>query len=512
MRLFKLIRKLSPLALILALVMLFQPALQPADSAPTARIEGFGTATALPGAPWQRLAVPWDQVEPAAGLFRWEVASDGSIRNVDQWVDQASSAGSEVMLVLQGGPVYLPQTADQPIAPPALLASWQTYVEAAVNRYGDRVHTWQIGNQINNRAAWGAVLYPLHPTPLAEPDPILYAQMLQSAARIIRAHNPADRVVLGSLNSSSSADCAASPFVFLSQLYSAGAWNSFDAVAYEPDWGAAAPETLLERGPQHDEATGICLVDTTARYNLSGEMNALTALVNQLGAKPVWVTRLGWNADRLTDMAAARAATPDRMQGDLLVRAAVPLLAESGAARVFWDAAPPGPAAQQTRANLTALLTGARPLGTFQRPPTPETGIYEYRFRKDGQLILMVWRGPQGTTQGPVEISGLNLDSLRGYAADTPDFSSQNGLELTVNEGRLIFNLGSQPVIFIGRSEGRLAAAWQTASDDLNGWLQNQTRSARAQFWGQVQTGKQSALDWLKVQLRDWLDDLLNKI
>jgi len=517
MRVVKFLQRLSPFALLIALVLLLEPALQPVQSAAAPRIDGIGLTAQAPFTPtgakgmtlepavqWARHELLWGRLEPQAGRFDWNAADPQRLQQLEQ-------AGVRVVAVLSGGPVYLPHQAGRPVEPQALLERWGAYVQALVDQYGDQIDYWQIGGLMNDRLGWGAVVYPGLMGAQAEPDPILYVRMLQIAAQIIRRHNPLDTVILGSLAGGAEQDCSTNPFFFLSQMHTAGAWGAFDAIGYQPNWAGAPPESVVERGLAHDPASGLCRLDSTARYNLAGEAGALVELAEALGGKPVWVTGLGWDSSSLQMQADLLQVPAPRLQAGYLARMYTALLAIPGVEKVFWEA-PLDPGARRTLANLNVILSGSRPLGQSQGQASGGQGVYEYRFWKAGKTIVLLWRAPGNEAPTPVALQGLDIGQLRAYPADTLDLSDETGVEVPVEDGRGVFSFNGQPAILIGSSDNLVSNLIESTRDQVETWLRAQLEQLKTLAYAWLQDSKQQAAIWLKEQLRSWIDMLLSAI
>ncbi|MBC7315377.1 MAG: beta-galactosidase, partial [Chloroflexi bacterium] len=77
-----------------------------------------------------RQRLPWAEVEPERGAYRWEVW--------DRLLPVVAEAGFRVILVLDTSPAWArpPWEANNPLAPPADLADYARFAGAVAARYG----------------------------------------------------------------------------------------------------------------------------------------------------------------------------------------------------------------------------------------------------------------------------------------------------------------------------------------------------------------------------------------
>ena len=149
-------------------------------------VEGGAWASAPFGALrlWDN-GTAWSQIELEPGVFKWD--------NLDGALDNAESKGmTDILYVLGTTPAWAAQEvndADYPqpgaASAPANLDDWDTWVSAVVDRYGDRISSYQIWNEANL-----ANFYRGTPAEMAE--------MTKRAYDIIKAKNPDALVVAAS--------------------------------------------------------------------------------------------------------------------------------------------------------------------------------------------------------------------------------------------------------------------------------------------------------------------------
>jgi len=107
-------------------------------------------------------------------------------------------------------------------------------------------------------------------------------------------------------------------------------------------------------------------------------------------------------------------------------------------------------AAETSLLNLETLLVNAKPLGEVQgRNGT----IFEYRFEKGDQVIIIVWRSIEGDTAAPVTLANLEVRSLKAFPVDAASFDLSGGTEINVDEnGNALMLVNERPVVLIGKT------------------------------------------------------------
>ncbi len=218
------------------------------------------------GFTWVRQRIPWEQVEPAPGEFRWE-PWDALIADVAQ-------RGLTLVAVLDGSPAWArtPEDADNPLAPPARPALFGPFARAFSERYRDQVHLIQVWDEPNIAPHWGN-----RPVAAAE-----YTALLREAAVQIRDVHPAALILLAALAPNTEpGGLNQNDIDYLAALYAAGAAEWFDIVAGQaygfdqPPQAQPTADALNFRRPE--------LLRTVMTDHGDGET-------------PLWVTAFGWHA------------------------------------------------------------------------------------------------------------------------------------------------------------------------------------------------------------------------
>ena len=540
------IRKALP-AIILTMILLAQ--ISSSVRADTKKIDGFGIgsgthlrvgtaglSSALDeqqwmGVHWSREDLPWSEVEYPIGQMRTELPFGEAYWDFNLLLSESAQRDIQVVFILDYQPYYL---RDQPFSPDVFLAAWERYVKLAVDTFGDKVDAWEIENEMNSRMFWGKVVRSDGGN--AEPDPAFYARMLQAAYKIIKQKDPGDVVVLGGLVTITDSDCATNPYVYLGGLYNLGAWDSFDVISFHPYWSANNPEAFIPRGKAHSPDTGACL-DSVATRNLIGETRELRDLANKLGAKPIWITEIGWSNDWLVQRPSERGTTTDVVEADYLVRTYVPLLSEEGMDKLFWytqveplnsaENFTLGSNGKQAFRNLSLLLNGGKALGQVQgqndRGGAADDDVYEYRFSNSGKTIVVAWKARGGDVVRNVALQDISASTVRVYLCDAEDISDTAGIELAVNSNSIQVDLTEHSVLIVFEDANLLEKAWNDFVESVQKWWDEQSESVQRQIkeWWNEQSKKladqfdqwwadfQKQLQaWFEQQLANWINQL----
>jgi hypothetical protein len=219
----------------------------------------------------------WSAIERRPGRRDW--------RNPDRVVAGAAQAGMTVLPVLSGTPRWAARTAGTWPADPQPYAR---FVAAVVARYGPGGAFWRAHPRMDGRRAprWfelGNEPYLALGVPKG-PQPAEYAHAVAAATTAGRAANPAARYLLAVDTTSIGRD---GERPWLSDLYAAvpdlGA--HYDGVAVHPYGGSEPPDSST---PGRDDRW-----QTRRIERIHADLVARGA-----GAKPVWITEIGWSTCR----------------------------------------------------------------------------------------------------------------------------------------------------------------------------------------------------------------------
>jgi hypothetical protein len=332
-----------------------------AQVTPARRADAENQARLIEGA-WLRTAregFDWNRVEPRKGWFDWAV--------FDQAVEVARAHNVSLVGMLgysaswaSSAPSSAP-AADRQFYPPANVADYAAYARAVVHRYKDRVHVWEIWNEPNLATFWKPA-----------PNAAAYTNLLKAAYAAIRAEDPTATVLVGGL--------AASELAFMKGIAAAGGWSSFDAMAIH-----------VYVAPQPEQSMIPVWLDNTAAY------------VRSMGAKPIWITELGWST--YTGSGSGYIGVSEARQAEYLARAY--LLAASRGVR-------------------GVMAYGLMELGTSATSKLYNYGIVEAGGRQKpayGALRRVAEALDQGTTAGIVDPGAASrktasaMDTASGWVA-----------------------------------------------------------------------------------------------
>lgn len=164
---------------------------------------------------WVRTAVRWDLVEP-------DSASSDDWTKSDEIVAQAQAHGLNLILDINGTPKWARKPGAGTAAFPADLQTYADFAGKVATRYRGKVGAYELGNEPN------------HLKSFAQPDAAVYERVLQLSYPVIKAADPAAKVLTGGLGGNKDKNGNIPGDVFLADLYKAGAKPYFDAVSYHP--------------------------------------------------------------------------------------------------------------------------------------------------------------------------------------------------------------------------------------------------------------------------------------
>lgn len=261
------------------------------------------------GVQWTREEIFWDRVQrEPGGPFVWN--GDGSgFYDYDRSIFTQAAAGIRILGLLDYNPAWF-KGQNPPLD--AWIRDWGDYVYQVVARYGrgnGPIKHWEIWNEPNlTVSGYESGLYTIAD----------YARLLNVARAAAKAADPEAVIVLGGLASVWSYPPSPTTydyFDYLDALGKLGAWQDFDVLAvhpYRPD----APEGAPWR---RDHAA-----------TFPEEMRRLDELMLRYGAKPVWLTEIGWPSNRRWP------GVSEDEQAQFLARMYVMALAQPSIEKIFW--------------------------------------------------------------------------------------------------------------------------------------------------------------------------------
>jgi hypothetical protein len=373
----------------------------------TAESSTLGALAAAGGVKWSREELSWANIEPnAKGQFNWGP--------YDSRLAYDTNNGINVVGMLLTTPRW---ASSNPNAPdyfwyePRNYNDYYDFVRAAVNRWKNQIHVWEIWNEPNHTATWNCVNNCNRAGD--------YAIMLHGAAVAIKSVDPNARVLIGGLYIH---DTTNEGMAFLNQVVSAsGGAINFDGLSihtYMPD---RVPESMRP--------------DSVVQ-NFQYRLNMANDWINAHGGQPaeIWITEDGrstctgcpypWTEDQQASMLARMygiaAASPRVVQFDWFQfedKFNNPADLYGGMSIVRDNYSPkPGYNAYKTAA---AQLDGATFAGPGPQmipglnPHQPDTSDYigfDYRFIRNGVPLHMVWRvNDSQAVNYPVETAQVDV-------------------------------------------------------------------------------------------------------
>jgi hypothetical protein len=354
-----------------------------------------------------RVALDYQSVSPAAGTF--------SFSGYDTLVVQLAQRGITPLFVLTGCPTWSCPPGQPPLTGQPL-TDWQAFATAAVRRYGhggtfwaghptlpQRPATyWQVMNEVNGSVSATA-----------------YATLLTATAASIRAADPQARIVLSGLPEKMTVWMKD----YLTALYA------------QPGFKAAA-DVIAVHGYTADPASVAGILDTARRIMLA----------NGDGAKPLWITEMGW----ATGGPAYPFTTTEAVQAADL--------------RASWDTL----VACRTRWNLQRTYWFAwqdRVVGTS----TDYWGLHDGLLRTDGTAKPALYAADEFTTGAPLPgTRGATCSLPGGTVLDTtvPDTTvSSPGPRIKDRAPAVTFGASEPGVHYECHFEGAGWAACPPAAD-----------------------------------------------
>jgi hypothetical protein len=213
---------------------------------------------------WVRQTFPWAKIEPERGKFDWAA-----------WDRIVNALGeTKVIAVLDTSPAWSqthPPSA-QPNNPPLNPADFARFAAEFARRYGDRVDYYQIWDEPNLGDRWNG-----------EVDAAAYAEMLRQAREAILANDPHAVILLAGLApTTENSRKNTSDWLYLRQLYEAGAGKYFDIASGKPYGYSTGPDDRRVSPDVLNFSHVILMREEMVAHGDAG--------------KPLWASHFGWNA------------------------------------------------------------------------------------------------------------------------------------------------------------------------------------------------------------------------
>jgi hypothetical protein len=217
------------------------------------------------GLRWVRFTIPWRQVNPERGVWRWEA--------VDALVAAHHGAEHRMLAILSTAPEWAGSNANG-TRPPEDVALWQEFVGRTAQRYRGKIDAYEIWNEPDHReegvgVGWAGPLFG-HPA---------YADYLRDAALAIREHAPGTLVVAPAAGSDPRKETV--------RLF-----RSLEEHAL-PEGNASrfVDVVSVHANARNDEGSDVVW------RRLRQHLRTLAGRNPSNLGKPVWITELGWPSD-----------------------------------------------------------------------------------------------------------------------------------------------------------------------------------------------------------------------
>ena len=419
------------------------------------------------------------------------------------------------------------------------LPAWREFVRTVVVRYKDRIQYWEIQNEPNSQCFWRKVDLSARVPSAAD-----YVKVLRAAHDSISSVSPGAQVVLGGLSYEPQPP-GIDYFEYLKQIHDAGGWPYFDILAVHPYRPPQSPEEIVPRSRFSIDT--LRSEDKPANYNLVEELAAFNRLMSAWGAKPMWITEMGWSVEALKGRAAARGLPKDKdagpriVQSDYLIRSCI----QAVSARVqvvIWHELLDNPAGENPTersygiigedfspkpayygfSTMAHLLAGSefkqQVHGQTDRGQPGDDDEYEYRFAKGQQTIIALWKSRGGDVPRKVLIENIAASSARVIGPKFGPYSADAGKVISTTNGTVSLGLTERPVFlvfdvspwwdqFLANLQKTLNEEQQKVRVQLGKWFAEQQRRANAELqkWWQEQNKR------MRRQLEDELKKLTHQ-
>lgn len=359
--------------------------------------------------------IPWQEVQ--TGVNSYNLDYRGGI--LQQAVESAERYGLNIVALL----AYSPPSHLSYSTEGEFIGYWKGYVQSVVDRYGDQIDYWEVGNEVNTW--WHKV------RGKTDFEPGVYMQMLYEAWEIIKKADPNDTVILASLVNIDNPAAGLDPFETLRRLGDLNAQRYCDALALHVYWPNMDPDqvkTNIILGEEH----AFNMVDYVKKFIEQSE--------RYLGKRlPIWITETGYDLDWLKDLSPAYNLESDQLQAVMLLKTYVSLLSIPEVQSVFWyswlnDETDQNFAisasAKETFQTMASAIGQSRSVGRFDAFSAQGDlleSIMDYRFeRDDGKVVSYSWSQALDTDNESARLEPVEPESVFRYNPDQ-NFTDQPG-------------------------------------------------------------------------------------
>ena len=151
------------------------------------------TKAAEMGVKWTRLAADWSAIETDKGRYNWQQTDIAFTTALEKGITPFVTLGGANKIYLKENfspsPKLLEIYGRRPEPPTRdsiAFQAWLRFVGKTVHRYKDKIRYWEIWNEPNHFAYWGA-----------EPDGREYGLLLNETAKVIKSIDPSAKILAG---------------------------------------------------------------------------------------------------------------------------------------------------------------------------------------------------------------------------------------------------------------------------------------------------------------------------
>jgi len=430
------------------------------------------------GVAWTREGFCWGCIEPwphqtEPRIYRWQVSD---YFDYDSSIPMASEQGINILGLIADGPrtnvnnsqlyTHGECNMDDSAAPiDDWLPAWREFVRTVVTRYRVHIHYWEIQNEPNWVCFWRKA-----DIGASSPNAVDYVKVLRAAYEEIHQVDPHAQVVLGGLSPEFDREGGVDYFHYLAQIYDAGGWPYFDILAIHPYRAPHFPEEVLPRSRFNVET--LQYQAEPNQYNFTDEVIAFEGLMSHWGEKPIWITEIGWATEALKVRAAQRGTQPEIVQSDYLIRVYVQAIA-AGVQKAMWydfrdDVVPDSPTessfgiiqrdfspkpAYYGFSTMASLLAGSKfqeqVRGQEDRNRPGNDDVYEYRFAKDTQTIIVLWKSQGGDEPRTVKVDNIDAPTVEVFGPDFGPTTLDEGTIINTSDSTISLELTERPLFVV---------------------------------------------------------------
>lgn len=332
------------------------------------------------GADWVRTDCNWSWMNQSKNSWNFTFFDDNAA--------SAEKYGVELLPILAYDVEWCRPVVDY-------LDDWADYVTRVVERYGDRIGTWEVYNEPNHKSYWHG----------EDPDAVRYTQLLKRTYEVIKGIDPGFTVIAGGL--------AGVPLAYLETCLKNGAADCCEAFNIHPYHITGKPEDLI------------------------ADIDNVNALLKKYDCpdKPLWITEVGWNTP---DPVGANGVTQE-VQARYVPRTYILMFAKN-VKRVFWfEYRAPESTADDYREHYGLVHSDLtiKPAYTAYGAMTAQlpSGSSRPSVINDGNLWTAHWQNPEGKDVWAFWSADVTVQATLDWEGGLESASDLYGKPVTLSKG-----------------------------------------------------------------------------